>query len=151
MLLGKTTLCHMAEGQLDREYGSGAPYVLWVAMGMQENPDALKGPGTYNDYNLDTYLQAGYDSIEAAEVAKGDIRQCLAKWQEDPVVAVTFLKEKLLIQWIEPTYCSFNQTRYQYRPQGWVEDLYTGQANERALAFLNRFREWYIWRFSDII
>ena len=44
-----------AEGQLDREYGSGAPYVLWVAMGMQENPDALKGPGTYNDYNLDTY------------------------------------------------------------------------------------------------
>ena len=64
MLLGKTTLCHMAEGQLDREYGSGAPYVLWVAMGMQENPDALKGPGTYNDYNLDTYLQAGYDSIE---------------------------------------------------------------------------------------
>ena len=40
MLLGKTTLCHMAEGQLDREYGSGAPYVLWVAMGMQENPDA---------------------------------------------------------------------------------------------------------------
>ena len=140
MLLGKTTLCHMAEGQLDREYGSGAPYVLWVAMGMQENPDALKGPGTYNDYNLDTYLQAGYDSIEAAEVAKGDIRQCLAKWQEDPVAAVTFLKEKLLIQWIEPTYCSFNQTRYQYRPQGWVEDLYTGQANERALAFLNRFQ-----------
>lgn len=45
-----------------------------------------------------------------------------------------------LIQWIEPTYCSFNQTRYQYRPQGWVEDLYTGQANERALAFLNRFQ-----------
>lgn len=62
------------------------------------------------------------------------------KWQEDPVAAVTFLKEKLLIQWIEPTYCSFNQTRYQYRPQGWVEDLYTGQANERALAFLNRFQ-----------
>ena len=49
-------------------------------------------------------------------------------------------QEKLLIQWIEPTYCSFNQTRYQYRPQGWVEDLYTGQANERALAFLNRFQ-----------
>lgn len=44
--------------------------------------------------------------------------------------AVTFLKEKLLIQWIEPTYCSFNQTRYQYRPETWVEDLYTGQANE---------------------
>ena len=56
------------------------------------------------------------------------------------MAAVTFLKEKLLIQWIEPTYCSFNQTRYQYRPQGWVEDLYTGQANERALAFLNRFQ-----------
>lgn len=140
MLLGKTTLCHMAEGQLDREYGSGAPYVLWVAMGMQENPDALKGPGTYNDYNLDTYMRAGYDSREAAEVAKGDIRQRFSQWREDPAAAVTFLKEKLLIQWIEPTYCSFNQTRYQYRPQGWVEDLYTGQANERALAFLNRFQ-----------
>ena len=56
------------------------------------------------------------------------------------MAAVTFLKEKLLIQWIEPTYCSFNQTRYQYRPQGRVEDLYTGQSNERALAFLNRFQ-----------
>ena len=140
MLLGKTTLCHMAEGQLDREYGSGAPYVLWVAMGMQENPDALKGPGTYNDYNLDTYMRAGYDSREAAEVAKGDIRQRFSQWREDPAAAVTFLKEKLLIQWIEPTYCSFNQTRYQYRPETWVEDLYTGQANERALAFLNRFQ-----------
>lgn len=130
----------MAEGQLDREYGSGAPYVLWVAMGMQENPDALKGPGTYNDYNLDTYMRAGYDSREAAEVAKGDIRQRFSQWREDPAAAVTFLKEKLLIQWIEPTYCSFNQTRYQYRPETWVEDLYTGQANERALAFLNRFQ-----------
>lgn len=140
MLLGKNVLCHMAEEQFGREYGSGAPYVLWIAMGMQENPDALKGPGTYNDYNLDTYMRAGYDSREAAEVAGGDIRQCLAKWREDPVAAVTFLKEKLLIQWIEPAYCSFNQTRYQYRPEGWVEELYTGQANERALAFLNRFQ-----------
>lgn len=140
MLLGKTTLCHMAEGQLDREYGSGAPYVLWVAMGMQENPDALKGPGTYNDYNLDTYMRAGYDSREAAEVAKGDIRQRFSQWREDPAAAVTFIKEKLLIQWIEPTYCSFNQTRYQYRPEGWVEELYTSQTNERALAFLNRYQ-----------
>ncbi len=140
MLLGKTVLCHMAEGQLDREYGSGAPYVLWVAMGMQENPDALKGPGTYNDYNLDTYLQAGYDSREAAEVAKGDIRQCLAKWREDPAAAVTFLKEKLLIQWIEPTYCSFNQTRYRHRPEVWVEDLYSGQVNEKIMDFLNRYQ-----------
>ena len=140
MLLAKGMLCHMAEGQLGREYGSGAPYVLWVAMGMQENPDAKKGPGTYNDYNLDTYVQAGYDSREAAEVAKGDIRQCLAKWREDPGTAVNFLKEKLLIQWIEPTYCSFNQTRYQYRPEGWVEELYTGQANAGALAFLNRYQ-----------
>ena len=24
--------------------------------------------------------------------------------------------------------------------KAWVEDLYTGQANERALAFLNRFQ-----------
>ena len=140
MLLGKNVLCHMAEGQLDREYGSGAPYVLWIAMGMQENPDARKGPGTYNDYNLDTYMRAGYDSREAAEVAKGDIRQRFSQWREDPAAAVTFIKEKLLIQWIEPTYCSFNQTRYQYRPEGWVEELYTGQANERALAFLNRYQ-----------
>lgn len=80
----------MAEGQLDREYGSGAPYVLWIAMGMQENPDALKGPGTYNDYNLDTYLQAGYDSIEAAEVAKGDIRQCLANGRRIPWQPLSF-------------------------------------------------------------
>ena len=140
MLLGKNVLCHMAEGQLDREYGSGAPYVLWIAMGMQENQDARKGPGTYNDYNLDTYMRAGYDSREAAEVAKGDIRQRFSQWREDPAAAVTFIKEKLLIQWIEPTYCSFNQTRYQYRPEGWVEELYTGQANERALAFLNRYQ-----------
>ena len=34
----------------------------------------------------------------------------------------------------------YKRQRYQYRPQGWVEDLYTGQANERALAFLNRFQ-----------
>ena len=140
MLLGKNVLCHMAEGQLDREYGSGAPYVLWIAMGMQENPDARKGPGTYNDYNLDTYMRAGYDSREAAEVAKGDIRQRFLQWREDPKAAATFLKEKLLIQWIEPTYCSFNQTRYQYRPENWVEELYTGQTNERALAFLNRYQ-----------
>ena len=140
MLFGKNMLCHMAEGQLGREYGSGAPYILWLTMGMQDNPDALKGPGTYNDYNVDTYVQAGYDSREATETARGDMRKRLAQWREDPAAAVTFLKEKLLIQWIEPTYCSFNQTRYQYRPEAWVEELYTGQANERALAFLNRYQ-----------
>lgn len=137
MLFCKNVLCRVAEGQLGQEYGSGAPYILWVAMGMQDNPEAQKGPGTYNDYNLDTYVETGYDSREAAEVAKADIRQRLLQWREDPVAAVTFLKEKLLIQWIEPTYCSFNQTRYQYKPEVWVEEFYIGQTNERAGNFLN--------------
>ena len=140
MLLGKNVLCRMAEGQFGQEYGSGAPYVLWIAMGMQDNPDAQKGPGTYNDYNRDTYVQAGYDSREAAEVARADIRQRFAQWREDPVAAVTFLKEKLLIQWIEPTYCSFNQTRYQHKPQAWVEEFYSGQTNEFIGNFLNRYQ-----------
>ena len=140
MLLGKNVLMNMAEDQLDREYGSGAPYVLWIAMGMQENPDAQKGPGTYNDYNLDTYVQAGYDSREAAEVAKGDIRGRLLEWREDPAAALTFLKEKLLIQWIEPTYCGFNQTRYLLNPEEWVNELYFGKTYDRIAEFLNRYQ-----------
>ena len=40
---------------------------------------------------------------------------------------------------IELLIAVLNQTDTTYRRK-WVEDLYTGQANERALAFLNRFQ-----------
>ncbi len=62
------------------------------------------------------------------------------KMAGDPVAAVTFLKEKLLIQWIEPTYCSFNQTRYQYRPQGWVEDPIPDRPMKEHWHSSNRFQ-----------
>ena len=140
MSAGKNILCGMAQQQLGREYGSGAPYSLWIAMGMQENEDTQKGPGTYNDYNVNVYLVSDYDSVESDTVAKEEIRQRLGQWKADPAYAVNFLKEKLLIQWNEPTYCSFNLTRYQYKPAEWVEELYFGAANERALQFLNRYQ-----------
>lgn len=140
MLAGEELLCSMAERQIGQEYGSGAPYILWVAMGTQENDDPQRGPGTWNGYNADTYVQAGYDGREAARIAKDDLKKQYAEWSANPGQAITFYKEKILLQWIEPTYGGFVMTGSLNGPKHWVNELYFGQANERALSFLNRYQ-----------
>ena len=140
MLLGKNVLFHMAEEQIGQEYGSGAPYILWITMGMQDNSEPQRGPGSYNNYNLGTYTDCNYDGQKAAEEAKNDLRERLAEWSGNPWDAIIFFKEKLLIQWNEPTYGGFIMTRYLNEPEEWVNDLYFGQMNEKALQFLNRYQ-----------
>ena len=140
MLVGQNILCNMAEQQIGRDYGSGAPYIMWVAMGMQDNPEPQKGPGTWNGYNTDIYEQVGYDSREAASIAKQNLRERFSEWSRNPKEAITFFKEKLLIQWIEPTCGGFVLTRYLDEPEEWVQELYFGQNNEKVLSFLNRYQ-----------
>lgn len=140
MCAGQNLLCSMAEGRIGRDYGSGAPYILWITMGTQDNEDPLKGSGTYNGYNVNTYMQYNYNKQEAAEAAEKDLGERLAEWSKDPREAADFLKEKLLIQWNEPTYGGFVLTRYLIEPEKWVDELYFGQANVKALQFLNRYQ-----------
>ena len=128
-----------AEKTVGTKYDSGAPYVLWVAMGMQET-DPGRGPGAYNGYNVVTYEETEGNSAEATTIAEEYIAGRWQEWMQNPAQMYRFIREKMLCQWIEPTYGGFKETGYLEDPRPWIDQCYNGEWNARLLVFLNRYQ-----------
>ena len=79
----------------------GAPMVLWIAMGTQNNED---GPGSYNNYQSTVLSEADFNRDVAAEIGKKNLQENLQHFTEDTDYAIWFFKTKLQMQWIEPTF-----------------------------------------------
>ena len=139
MLFTSHLLCVAAEEKVGTAYDSGSPYVLWVAMGMQET-DPERGPGVYNGYNVEVYEETQGDSREASAIAGEYISQRWQEWMQQPAQMYRFVKDKILFQWIEPTYGGFKETCYLQDPKPWIYQCYDGEGNARLIAFLNRYQ-----------
>ncbi|MCM1112045.1 MAG: glycosyltransferase family 39 protein [Muribaculum sp.] len=119
---------------------SGAPMILTLAMGLQENRN---GPGTYNDYQTTTMSEAEWDHAAAKAIARENIQENLDHFTADPAYARYFFKTKLLMQWIEPSFETLIST-YSFdeeRPvPEWIDRIYTGDLHDLLLAFANGYQ-----------
>ena len=127
------------EKQIGAKYDSGAPYSLWIAMGMQED-EPERGLGAYNSYNEEVYAQVEGDTEAASQIAKEYLSVRWGEWLRHPGQMLSFFKEKSLFEWIEPTYGCFMMTCYLEEPETWVDDCYNGAGYENIRGFLNRYQ-----------
>jgi hypothetical protein len=119
---------------------SGAPMILTLAMGMQDNDN---GPGTYNNYQTSTMSSVDFDSEAATAIAQENLQKNLKHFASDSSYAVWFFKTKLLMQWTEPTFetlistHSFDEERVV--PE-WIEWIYYGSWHDPLIRLADRYQ-----------
>lgn len=122
------------------EITEGAPMVLSLAMGLQDNEN---GPGTYNNYQTTTLGHVDFDNQAAAEIARRDIREHLTRFRSDPAYARWFFQTKLLMQWIEPTFETLIST-YSFDEEKpvpeWISRIYFGDLHDRLTGFADGYQ-----------
>ncbi len=122
------------------EITQGAPMVLWLAMGLQDNEN---GPGTFNNYQTDTLSSVGYDNAAASEIARENIRENLEHFASNPSYALWFFKTKLQRQWTEPTFETLKSTHSfdEEKPvPAWIEQIYSGNRHDSLVRFADRYQ-----------
>lgn len=118
--------------------GSGMPKSLWVAMGMQEGERA---EGWYNDFNLDTYTESGYDKEESTQAAEEAIADSLKNFAENPAYALNFYYKKTVSQWNEPTCEAFWINQFHVGHFSYlVQSIYDGMLGRVLEEFMNLFQ-----------
>ncbi len=85
------------------EVSSGAPKILWIAMGT--DPENWKiGPGWYNSYNKNIIKKTQFDFDKAGEIGKEKVVENIRYYSKNPKDAIKFFGIKFLTTWAEPTY-----------------------------------------------
>lgn len=130
-----------SEREIGRNLGEGAPASVWIAMGLQDDDWYDLGPGSNNSYNLRVFMECNFETDTANKVAMQNIKETLENWRDNPQLVIPFFKEKLLYQWIEPSYGSFYMTRcMEDEHADWIENLYFGEAHDVIYNLLNQYQ-----------
>ena len=91
------------ENLTDYEVSSGAPKILWIAMGT--DPENWRiGPGWYNGFNKTVMEETDYDFDKAGKIGKEKLIENLRYYISNPKSAGKFFGIKFLTTWAEPTY-----------------------------------------------
>lgn len=137
-------LCSITDTLLERRTGVSMkekiPYCLYIAMGLQDNADIAKGPGSFNGYNWNVYAMTGRDAQASAEIGNDMIRSRLTELIGNPKEGAKFFGRKIINQWNEPTYGCFVMTGIYEDGAEWVKSLYRGKGNVFWLRFLNGYQ-----------
>lgn len=134
--VGTVRFCYELRSGIPVE--GGIPASAYVAMGMQRSSG---GPGVYNGYNNSMFRnKAGSDREKANEIAMCYIRERMEEFRAAPDMARVYYKEKVQIQWNEPTFGSLVMTStFEEEPTGIVEKLYYGSWQQRYRDYMNRY------------
>lgn len=109
----------------------------WIAMGAQGGELA---PGWWNNYNLRSYGESGFNTQTQEAMAKQALAKSYAKFAEDVPSAIRFLLQKTASQWNNPTFEGFciAQTAEFGNQGGWLATRFGSDAwTLRAYWFLN--------------
>lgn len=132
---------HIMKHRVGAEPGKGMPASLWVAMGLQyEAGERDKGPGSYNAYNWNVYIQSRMDAKVSSDIAIDYIGNRLRELAGNPAEAIAFFGRKAINQWNEPTYGCFVMTAFYEEMGDWVRNLYYGEGNNMCLRFLSEYQ-----------
>lgn len=123
------------------ESGVGIPFILWIAMGMQETDGY---PGVYNRYQQSTYEECGFEREPAIQVGREYISGRLREFRDNPAYARDFVLKKLRMQWLEPLFEGLYATETFEREieeiPGWVQSLYYGRLHDIVWKFANYYQ-----------
>lgn len=122
------------------ETGKGVPKAAFVAMGLQEGPYA---PGWYNFYNLSVFMESGYDTDAAAQIAREDIGRSLREFGSDPGRAVQFFYKKTASMWNNPTYQSFwvvTTRTNELGTQPLLQSVFEGRIKDALTSYMNLYQ-----------
>lgn len=138
----------------DTDLSHGTPYLLYVAMGLQDIEKSWGSGGWYNGFHHDVYLDTGCDTQVCREVALEAIGERLQTFCEYPSYAVKFFAGKLITTWCDPTYQSIwsgplvplgNTTDVK-----WLESLYSGGMVYRVYSFALNLLSVILFAFSTV-
>ncbi len=118
----------------------GAPMILTLAMGMQDNEG---GPGAYNNYQTDTLSSVDFDREAASAIAQENLKENLQHFVDDPGYARWFFKTKLQMQWIEPSFETLLSTHSfdeELPMPDWIGEVYYGNLHDPLLTFADRYQ-----------
>ena len=132
---------------LERKTGydlhSGCTTLSWVVMGLGTNSE--KGPGWWDNYNMESYLASGMNPAVQKQQALQDLRETLSRFT--PASALSFFVRKTATQWSDPLYESvwLNQGMLGYTAQklpgsgwpAWVTALLSDQGDRTLAQLLN--------------
>lgn len=122
------------EVRFDYQFQKGIPSSSHIAMGMQES---IIAEGWNNDFNLNTYIQSGYDTKTAHEKSIEAIKIRQQYFKENPGKAFTFYLRKIVSQWTDGTYSCLQFTRNTEGNRfSTFSDLYSEQKSTTRGAFI---------------
>lgn len=120
------------------DFRGGQPMILWMAMGLHEQ--FSRASGWYDGYSYYTYVENGADAQVATQEGVQDIVDSLYGYAHAPSRFLHFLPDKLLSQWIEPTFQSIWVSRITHHEGGalpWAQALYDGGAGLALEGWMN--------------
>ena len=132
---------------LERKTGydlhSGCTTLSWVVMGLGNGSD--KGPGWWDNYNMESYLASGMDPAVQKQQALLYLRETLSRFT--PGSTLSFFTRKTATQWSDPLYESvwLNRGMLGYTAQklpgstwpNWVTTLLSDQGDRTLALILN--------------
>ena len=122
------------------EKAEGVPAEAWIAMGLQEGE---KAAGTFNGYNIETYINNGSDSQKTREEARKSIAESLQKFKDNPEYAVDFFVRKAAAQWNNPDCWTLdNGLEGQIGASHIKNSILAGGGKDFIKGFLNIFQVW---------
>lgn len=126
------------EKKAGEEIGSGVTMYSYLAMGMQEG---ARGPGWYNAFNFDTYLNTGMDTEKTNEIASEAIKERKEYFKENPKKCFAFYRDKFLTQWSDPTLASLQATHADFGGRSpFVTEIYEGAYYNIFVTICNLFQ-----------
>lgn len=118
----------------------GAPMILTLAMGMQNNDG---GPGAYNNYQTSTLGSVDFDREAASAIARENLKENLTSFIQNPSYGYWFFKTKLSMQWTEPSFETLLST-HSFKEgttlPDWIWEIYYGKYHNPLLCFADRYQ-----------
>lgn len=93
-----------------RAFDQGTSPLGFVVMGLQGNSQNLAGG--YDGYNPFSYVDAGYNTAVHKEMASERISEIVKGYGEDPLQALNFFSRKMIHQWSDPVYRSYQHNQF---------------------------------------
>ncbi|MCM1099922.1 MAG: hypothetical protein NC079_06520 [Clostridium sp.] len=122
------------------EITEGAPMILTLAMGLQNNE---AGPGTYNNFQSNVLGSVDFDSDAAAAIGREDLQNSIDYFVANPDFAEWFFKTKVQMQWIEPSFETLMST-YSFPAEAtipdWINRIYFGDWHDPLMRFADRYQ-----------
>ena len=126
------------ENKTGSTLGEGTPAVAFIAMGLQNN--STLGPGMYNGYNYETYVNNGYNAKITSQLAVESIKSSVQSFAADPVSIYEFFRDKFALQWTEGSFSCFQLSVNHYGTASVLENIYYGKLHEKLVAFMNYYQ-----------